>query len=413
MAGADFCRTTLQIVSAEVAYEELVRLQVQPDEGLATQLLGLFSRHRKLELCERLVRKTLPSILTDTTLREWHLAPLCAMYISASRWEDALKVFSEIQARNAEHGWVGPPNTTRRKALLSPLAPSYTCFLDGMTTLEEVKAGHSRLLSMLDFENLGHTSEAASALQVPIELVNAVLRACLAHGLIDEMRDIESAIFRLAATGSQTSPSPDIVTFNTLFAASLPLETSNPPGAHSITVSGEEISHAQRLMEVLKQDFVHLQPNAGTYAALTEAYVRGPEETWDLAFDYLEEMKHFDIAPPAKIYLAILNRLVTPPPGSTESGDAAIQAQVQVEDERITYLLQEMAVLGYLGSGSRKDARRSVLSRDMRNIVGEARIDNILKSMYKRRPTTVSAQTAVQQRQEGSKSADRRSRRRP
>ena len=350
-----------------------------PDEGLAVSLLNLVSRHGKVEHCEKLVNVSIPKILKGSPLREWHLAPLVTVYTAAGRLEDAIRKFSEIRALNVKH------SDTRRHQI--PIAPSYTAFLDGLTTIEQTAATCRAVVNLLE-------AEEPSA-KVSTELVNAVMKACVHHGMLVELQDLETRIFSMIAKGSPRAIQPDITTFNILFSANLPLETSNPPGAHAADITSEQIEHSQRLMEVLKGTFAHLQPTKTTYANLAETYVRGPEETWELVFDYLEEMKHFNIAPPAKLYLGILNRLVTPPAGSAEED---VYLQSKAEDGRITLILQEMAVLGYLGKLPGRDGGRSILSRDMRNLIGEDRIAHVLQNLYKGRQTWLDSQTSAQRR---------------
>ena len=369
-------------MAAEYAFKNLDRLKLTLNEGLAVSLLNLFSKYRRVELCEKIVRSTLPNIMKDFPIREWHLAPLVTAYTATGRMEDAIRVFAEIRDANIQQ------STLRRYQ--SPIAPSYTAFLDAFASADDVQRGMESLNRILDADT--------GDVRVPVELVNAVLKACVLFGLTPELRSLDKRIFNAYAEEPSTAVIPDITTFNILLSANLPLETSNPPGAHSADVTVEQIVDAQRLMEMLKTDFVYLAPTLATYTSLAESYVRGPAETWELAFDYLEEMKHFDMAPPAKLYLGILNRLVTPPPGTAEE-DAYLQSRA--EDRRITLILQEMAALGYLGRLRGRDGGRSILSRDMRSLVGEERIEHVLQNLYKGRPQDrLRSQTAAQQRRQ-------------
>lgn len=356
-------------------------MSIKPDEGLATLLLGIFARHRKPDLCERLV-EALRLTLSGFPIREWHIAPLIAAYTSVGRYEDAIKVFAEIESDHPRHYRYKRRDGTH-------VTPSYTSFLDGFKTVEEVQSGYKWLS-----ERLGKVD--AVAIDIPIQFVNAVMKACIMHDMLVELREFEGILFRMLSEGAATALNPDIATFNIIFSANLPASASNPPGAHVADIPADEIEHLERLMQVLRNEFPHLKPTKATYTSLAETYARGPEETWELAFDYLEEMKYFNIAPPARLYLAILNRLVTPPPESA-SEDPYVYAQSQTDRHRVGLILQEMAALGYLSPKSSRERGRSTLSREMINLIGEDSIEDVLSNLYKRgKQTWLDSQTQAQ-----------------
>ena len=355
-----------------LCFNRISRSGLELDEGLAIGLLNLFSRYALVEACEELVKTHLRPILAGSPIREWHLSPLLAAYMSVGRLVDAIRVFEEI-----------------KNAVISPLSsvgvyaePSYRLFLEGLKTAQQSLRASTMLEEILDDmpARIGQS-------KLPIQLVNAVLSACNRHSLPQDFRRLSLRIFKSAPASA--GPKIDIDTFNILLANCLPI--ANAGGLSDLDRIYSDTSAAEALIKTLKSDFTHLSPNETTYETTIQVYLQAEGESWDLAYNYLEEMKHFNIKPSSNIYIAFLHRQLDEVQNlrdalddSNEEQAKSILASQAKQDHRITILLQEMAVLGYLGGRSRNGFTRQVLDRVTRDRIGLNRIERIIEGSFSR-----------------------------
>ena len=357
------------------------------DEGLATSLLTLFSRERLVEPCEELVYTHLPRILAGSLAKEWHLAPLVAVYMSLGRIRDAIKVFDRIQYA------VSVPSSSSNGST----EPSYRTFLEGLKTADQTTRALLAIEELLDGKK---SAQREQLKEIPIQLVNAVLAACNQHSLSSEVLQLSNAVFKPKPDTPLILP--DIETFNILLASCLPPPPTPPPASPTelfhllpplpaAEIGFSDLQAAEGLLETLKTDFRHLTPNEATYETIIDVYLRAEGDAWDLAFYYLEEMKHFDIMPSPFVYIEFMERqlneldILRGRLDESEGEEArSILAMQAKQDHRIDLTLQEMAALGYLGVESGSGVSAQVLNRTMRHRIGDIRIRNIRQAAYRR-----------------------------
>jgi hypothetical protein len=350
---------------AQYAIHRLVREGADLDEGVIVSALNLFSAHGFLDECELLVNQVLPTLLQTVPLKEWHLTPLLASYMAAGHLEEAVHTYERIYQENTREF---KPQSGKPVVVAQP---NFRAFAEGLKTPEQALQAVQTLKKML--ENRKHPP--------PIQLVNGIIHACQEHQLLDAITELSEVLFQ--DPSSTLAASIDISTFNTLLSACVPPIPSRLFPSLDKNVPQSDIERAESLLTHLRSGaFLRLTPNKATYEHLIDIYLYAPfgSPTWELAFDYLEEMKHYNILPSPFVYVGLLTRLlqernaaqelargIAVPPETPESDN----------DKRIELVLQEMAALGYLGGNDPHARTHSVLSRIIRSRIGTAPLKRV------------------------------------
>lgn len=311
-------------------------------EGLAISALHHFSKHGLADACESIYTQHLVPLLTEAYggVQEWHLAPLVQAHTAAGQVEKALERFGELLKLPSRN-------------LAVVVRPSYRIFYDGLSHLSTVQQVLDRTTALI---NGGSQS-------VPIQLINALIRACSQHRLEKERDTLIDSVLSKHAHW----PKPDMQTFKVCVENCL-IKRSSRPGVTS------DVEKAEGIVDIMRRDFTRIKPDRVLYELLIKLYLQGTDAQWEKAFDYLEEMKHHNYLPSAQIYVAILDKLL------------AISRNTKPEygDARIDYVLEEMASLSYLG-GSRQGYIPSKLPRKFYDELGAGRILGIRDRFYAQR----------------------------
>ena len=375
-------------------------------------LANLFSRHGMVDETQDIVLVRLPRAMDSSPLREWHYAPLIAAYTAANRVEAAILTFQRSLA--------SIPAAARLA-----LRVSYKPFVEGLQAADG-RSVFDAIIQMLE-ERARPEDEAqrqdpvddipVTVVPLPIQLVNALLEVGIKGNPVtpsghepipvqsrqDDVARILSFILDPSAAiqGSRSLPRPDIDTFNLAFSSCMPMlatrsTSESPPGPEEAEAADVRIAKAEAYLDKLRNQHGHLTPNKRTYTLLVQLCLSLPvgDSNWQLAFDYLEEMKHFDIMPPASVYIGILTRLLAEQAARSSAIDAeGVFGDATTEDARVDLVLQEMAALGYLGRMGKDSSGRNVLRRDLRTQIGSERITRIVDGLYRRRK--IAGQEAV------------------
>lgn len=309
-------------------------------EGLAVNALNHLSKHALVDASESVYERHLLPLLEDYGgVQEWHIAPLIRVNIAAGRLDEALRRFSELSSL--------PSRNTARI-----VRPSYRLFHDGLQHLSVLQHMLEQVQQWIEYRNE----------PIPIQFINALLKACGQHRLNDEQRNLAERVLSRQAK----YPKPDLATFQVLLESCLTNHRSQDG-------DGSNIVRAQEILETMRTNYPNIKPDQHMYELLIRLYLQGDDAAANLetAFDYLEEMKHFNILPSAQIYAALLDRLLavskaTDPP---------------YDDARIDLLLQEMASLSYLG-GRGEEYVRTKLPNRFYEALGKERIQQIRNAFY-------------------------------
>lgn len=302
--------------------------------------LDNLSKHGLVDACEEVYQRHLRPILDGYGgVQEWHLAPLVQVNITAGRLNEPIQYFKELESL--------PSRNAARV-----VRPSYRIFHMGLQHLPVVQ------------QTLEHVQrlDQSRLEQLPIQLINALLKACGQHRLLDQQSDLAQRVL----SRQENYPKPDLATFHILLESCL---------ANSRTADDEisNTSKAQQILQTMRTDFSKIKPDHIIYELLIKLYLQGSdaEANLETAFDYLEEMKHFNMIPSPQIYTALLDRLMS----ITEHSDPPY------DDARIDLLLQEMASLSYLG-GKRQGYARTKLPTRLYEALGRERINQIRDNFF-------------------------------
>lgn len=196
--------------------------------------------------------------------------------------------------------------------------------------------------------------------RMPIQLVNALLKACGQHRLVEEHKALAERVLTMQAK----CPKPDLETFKILFESCL-------VGRRSQTGELTDIARAEEILDIMRTEYKKIKPDQILYELLIKLYLQGPQDQWEKAFDYLEEMKHYNIVPSAQVYIALLDKLL----------EISSHTQPKYDDARIDLLLEEMASLSYLG-GRRHEYLRTKLPNKFYEELGRERIMEIRDNFF-------------------------------
>lgn len=299
-------------------------------EGLSMSVLQNLSRHGLVEACEHVFAKHLRA--HNILLQEWHLAPMVTACTAAGELHKAVSYFEQLSALPSHSG--------------EYYKPSHQYFLNGLRHLSALRQMAAHL----------QTSLENGSLQIPIQFVNAMLAAYRIHRLPEDGIALADRVFE----ANSGLPLPDIPTFEIML--DYWSESSKPAGKLS------SIEQTAQLLSTMQKDRRGLKPSKKIYETLIRIYLQGGEDELLKAFDYLEEMKHFNHMPSSHLYVAILQRLLEDRGGNAD------------DDERIDLVLQEMASLGYL-AGERANGR-SRLPLQLYDKLGMSRINDIRQHYY-------------------------------
>lgn len=398
-----------QLDTAVAAYERLVRMGIELDEGLAVSLLNTFSRHGAISLCEDVLTKQIAPILHGEPLKEWHIAPLVTAYTTSGRLEAAIAAFDGLRD--------SLPSTSTKAA-----DPSYHMFLAGLKTVDAVQRALEYVRTLLQDKVAG-----VEGPRISIQLVNAVLKASDDLGMYDVHRTLSDLL--LSDELQPEHLEVDVETFNILLSRYRGHKVYDPSGQLIARGSFTAQNEVERIISVLKTKYKDIKPNYKTYETLSLLHLASKTDNWEVAFDYLEEMKHFDFLPSGQLYCAFLNKLVDEGEAKARQlePDLAVEASIDeqseptsqnpsidgneplpydssreqpstvagkdaedsplpaiaIDDPRIDLLLQEMAALGYLGGGHLGIPRRNMLSADLRQKIGSDRILRAREGLFR------------------------------
>lgn len=272
-------------------------------------------------------------------MQEWHIAPLVSANIAAGRLDEALQHFSNLSRL-----------PSRNAAVI--VRPNYRIFSAGLQHLSIVQHMLEQVQQRIEYHDE----------PVPIQLLNALLRACGQHRLLEEQKAMAERIL----SKQPKFPKPDLSTFHILLESCLINHRSQ-------TGDKSDVARAQEILDIMRADYRKMKPDQQLYELLIKLYLQGGNDNTYLetAFDYLEEMKHFNLLPSAQIYTALLDRLLA---GSKHSDPP-------YNDARIDLLLQEMASLSYLG-GRRQGYVRTKLPTRFYEALGKERVNQIREGFF-------------------------------
>lgn len=378
-------------------------------EDVIISLANFFAHHGHVEETEWLVLVVLPQLLNDglaqaqeslSILKEWHIAPLVSVYTSTGDFDKAINTFSEFVMKFT--------GDDARSAMVEA-QPSHHIFYDAMMTdaacsksaaafISSRLEKHNEMVSQTagpdnqpnatsaSLSNPGSMNSASRTnFPLPTQFVNATVKACHYHGYSEEAEGIATEMLR-----PDGHFRPNIETFHILLAACAPQRSQSAPHGE-----GEEpdqpyrpghpkLSEVERIQTVLQRDFPHLIPVKATYELLIDLYTQAPldDSRWQTAFEYLEEMKHFNMLPSPHTYAALMRRLLAADDDrESRLGDIESLAGMP-EDPRIQLLLQEMATLGYLGGGKAGQRARSALNSTTRDRLGRDRLRDVMQTSF-------------------------------
>lgn len=322
------------------AIEELGRSGNSLSEGLAVAALSHLSKHALADACEMVYQQHLRPLLDEYGgVQEWHLAPLVQVNITAGRLDEAVQYFTQLcslPSRNAAR----------------VVRPSYRIFHMGLQHLAAVEQTLEQARNWIQNRQD----------QLPIQLINALLKACGQHRLLAEQSELAECVL----AKRENYPKPDLATFQILLESCL-------ANARSQESDTGIVSRAQQILQTMRTDFPKIKPDHIIYELLIKLYLQGSDDEANLetAFDYLEEMKHFNMMPSPQIYTALLDGLLL----------VSKRSDPPYNDARIDLLLQEMASLGYLG-GKRHGYSRTKLPTRFFDALGKERINQIRDNFF-------------------------------
>lgn len=270
-------------------------------------------------------------------IQEWHLSPLVQANIAAGRLDEALQRFEELSRL--------PSRNTAIK-----IRPSFRMFHAGLQHLSVLQHILEQVRHWIDYRDE----------PVPIQLVNALLKACAQHRLVDEQQSLAEQVLR----GQAKYPRPDLETFIIILESCLISRRSENQQTSNVT-------RAEEVLDIMRHDYKKIKPDQRLYELLIKLYLQSTHDQWEKAFDYLEEMKHYNIIPSAQIYIALLDRLL----------EVSSHTEPKYNDARIDLLLEEMASLSYLG-GRRHEYLRTKLPNKFYEELGRDRILAIRDNFY-------------------------------